>query len=348
VQCVAAQQLIRYYDEFGGEGEPFEAGFHATLAAADAQTLDRHLLRRLSKQYSVDFATIYFLRRVNRDPVNDRFQSEFQATLAEIEAAGEEIRIHRAVDRYTVGFVPGYGYEIDTTTGADFARQRELMTRLGVDHFLFPSKEYGTVEENADIVADTIREYGRTGRELILVSASKGGPEAALALGDRLAPEECAHVKGWISVGGLLRGTIVCDLLGRWYLWPLARFLFWYAEQPFVMLKNLSRGFRAPIMDALALPEHLLILHYVGAPTGGQIDDTVRYRYKLVLPHGPNDGLTLLTDELLDGGIVVTEPGLDHFFRAPDIDLRTLALAEIVIDELERRAGRTGTTDPEE
>jgi len=53
---------------------------------------------------------------------------------------------------------------------------------------------------------------------------------------------------------------------------------------------------------------------------------------------GPNDGLTLLADELTEQGLVVTEVGLDHYFRAPDIDLRTVALTYAVLDELEQRA----------
>ncbi len=52
--------------------------------------------------------------------------------------------------------------------------------------------------------------------------------------------------------------------------------------------------------------------------------------------YGPNDGLTLLADELLPNGVTVIEPRLDHFYRDPEIDLKSLALANTVADELSR------------
>lgn len=60
---------------------------------------------------------------------------------------------------------------------------------------------------------------------------------------------------------------------------------------------------------------------------------------------GPNDGLTLLADELIPGGVVVTDVGLDHYYKDPIIELKTIALAHVVIEELERREERTPTTE---
>jgi hypothetical protein len=48
----------------------------------------------------------------------------------------------------------------------------------------------------------------------------------------------------------------------------------------------------------------------------------------------------LLADELVPGGIAVTDVGLDHYYRDPAIDLKTLALALAVCDELDRRRDR--------
>jgi len=38
---------------------------------------------------------------------------------------------------------------------------------------------------------------------------------------------------------------------------------------------------------------------------------------------------------------VVTEIGLDHYFRAPDIDIRTVALTYAIFEELARREAAT-------
>ena len=65
----------------------------------------------------------------------------------------------------------------------------------------------------------------------------------------------------------------------------------------------------------MKLPEHVLMLQYVGVPLSGHIGDAVAGRYEALRPLGPNDGLTLLADELIPGSIVVTDVGLDHFYR---------------------------------
>ena len=80
-----------------------------------------------------------------------------------------------------------------------------------------------------------------------------------------------------------------------------------------------------------------MILEYVGVPLSGHIGRSTRSRYDALSHLGPNDGLTLLADELVAGGVVVTDLGLDHYYRGPDIDVRTVALAHIAIDALERR-----------
>jgi hypothetical protein len=49
---------------------------------------------------------------------------------------------------------------------------------------------------------------------------------------------------------------------------------------------------------------------------------------------GPNDGLTMLVDELLPGGLTIIEPGVDHFFAHPDRELRSRALLEVLLMRL--------------
>jgi hypothetical protein len=89
-------------------------------------------------------------------------------------------------------------------------------------------------------------------------------------------------------------------------------------------------------MKEITLPLHIFVLQFVGAPLSGDIANDVRDRYIELRKYGPNDGLTLLADELVPRGITVIEPGLDHFYRDPEIDLKSMALANIVADELGR------------
>jgi hypothetical protein len=70
-------------------------------------------------------------------------------------------------------------------------------------------------------------------------------------------------------------------------------------------------------MTELRFPNSLLVLDYVGAPLSGQVD-----------------GLTLLADEVLNSGRVVFAIGQDHYYRDPEIDLKALALACLVLEQL--------------
>src|SRR6516164_11793260 len=70
----------------------------------------------------------------------------------------------------------------------------------------------------------------------------------------------------------------------------------------------------------------------------GDIAGDVRSRYNYLRKFGPNDGLTLLADELMPGGITIVEPGFDHFYRDPDINLKSLAIANLVAEKLTIRS----------
>ena len=87
-------------------------------------------------------------------------------------------------------------------------------------------------------------------------------------------------------------------------------------------------------MNSIRLPRKILAVQYVAAPLSGDIADDVRGRYTYLRKYGPNDGLTLLADELMPGGITIIELGFDHFYRDPEINLKSMAIANLVAEEL--------------
>ena len=64
-----------------------------------------------------------------------------------------------------------------------------------------------------------------------------------------------------------------------------------------------------------------------------QVEKRIRSHYCSISEFGPNDGITPLADEVTENGIVVTELGLDHYYKSPDIDKKTIALALMVAEE---------------
>jgi len=311
----------------------------AALSEYGGAPKDRERLEALADAVSPDVATLNFVASVYDQPDNRRLQDDFQRFLETLTNSPqtEIVRTLAPYTRYRIVVIPGYAYRSNPANGADFRRQRALLSELGFDPVLVETEELGLVATNTATVAAAIRAEAAAHENLILVSASKGGAEVAAALSELGTDPAVANVKAWISVGGLLRGSPYADRylrgIKRWFAnWMLRR-----QGQPAGILEDLSTVVRRPAFDALTLPSDVLMLHYVGAPLSGQVPDETRGRYRMLRRLGPNDGLTLLADELTEQGLVVTEVGLDHYFRADDIDLRTVALMYAVFAELDRR-----------
>src|SRR5258708_35823376 len=88
-------------------------------------------------------------------------------------------------------------------------------------------------------------------------------------------------------------------------------------------------------MEGIRIPARIMIVEYIAVPLSGDIYGSVRSRYVRLRKGGPNDGLTLLADELLPNGIAVIEPGIDHFYAAPGIEVKSVALANVVAKMLQ-------------
>jgi hypothetical protein len=309
-----------------------------------ARPLDWLTLKELSKETSPDFATLFFIKRSLSDATNERFQSSYSKEVKRIKYDVQHNRwtgmVRARLRRYKVLFIPGFHYLSNQTTGADFFNQRKLMGQLGLDVQLAATEEDGTVEGNAAIIADTVRAESNADAKLILVSTSKGGPETALALGKILQPGETTAVKAWVSVGGLIRGTFLVDRVVGWPKSWLTKIILSVEGIQFRGLPGLTTTASRQRMNDIRLPRHILILQFVGAPFSGDITKEVKARYLGLRRYGPNDGLTLLADELLPNGITIIEPGLDHYYEDPDIYLKSLALPNVIVDNLNGGAPR--------
>jgi hypothetical protein len=307
----------------------------ATLPA----TPTRAAYRRLSDHFSVDLATLKLIEVLAEQPANARAQALFRAQLARLQALDEAGRraCVAAFDLPTVLFAPGWFYRSQRGTGADFARQRALLDRLGVGNQLIPVLDAGTVEQNAAIIARDIRRFDAAGRPVILVSVSKGGPEVAHALGAVLRPDETAAVEAWVNVGGLLKGAPLADWASVWPRDWLTRLYYWWRGQdPDDSIASLRSERSAARFAQETIPRHIVILNFVGIPLSGDISPGDEFAYRHTSVAGPNDGLAPIADEVAHGGLTIIQVGLDHYFLDPENDLKTLAMALAVMLELGR------------
>jgi hypothetical protein len=342
ISTTVDSQLAKYYLEASSTHIFPNANANERIADVErrfeGRALDSLTLREISEETSPDFATTFFINHSLSDRYNQRFQAGFFSELQRIKSLIYQRRWARIVQtglqRYKLLFIPGFHYLSDNTSGADFSNQRQLMHQLGLDVQLAATEEDGTVEENAAIIAHIVRAESSAHSKLILVSTSKGGPETALALGKILKPGETTSVKAWLSVGGLIRGTLLADRIIAWPKSWIARIIFSHEKVDFRSLPGLTTAASRARMNGINLSRHILVVQYVATPLSGDIADNVRSRYAYLRKYGPNDGLTLLADELMPDGITIIEPGVDHFYRDPEIDLKSLAIANLVAEEL--------------
>jgi hypothetical protein len=335
VDAPAARYYLEHYLPAQRTDPELDRALDRTLAELRPPPT-RAAYQRLSERFSVDLATLHLIKVLSERPEDARAQALFRAELMRVSAldeAGLKACV-QAIGLPTVLFAPGWFYRSLPGTGADFARQRALLERLGVDARLIPVLENGTVEQNALIIARYLRAFGAASRPVILVSVSKGGPEVAQALGHLLPPAETAGVEAWVNIGGLLKGAPLADWASVWpRSWLTRLYYWWQGLDPADSIESLRTERGAARFARETIPSHILILNFVGVPLSGEISPGAEFGYLRTRTAGPNDGLAPIVDEIAHGGLTIVQPGLDHYFRDPELDLKTLALGLTIMRE---------------
>jgi hypothetical protein len=324
-------EAARYYLENYLPGNRTDAALDERIdrvyQSANGHLPDRYDLKHLSHDFSVDFAALYFADQIARIPVNRRFRRAFDQAYEYALKAFPEGRVRLSTE-YEVMFVPTYLYKRLFSVGADMAVPRAAIKKAGLPCIFVETQDDGAVETNADLVAAAIRSRAQSGRRLIIISASKSGPEVALAL-TKLTPAETSHVAAWINAMGALQGTPLVD--DR--LFPDLEIIMGKVDIAGTESMTTARG--RGRFDSFRVPDHILVVNYFGVPVVGSVSFWARTSFFPLRKYGPNDGTVLLPDMIFPGGVTLTELGSDHFMRRKPLDIVTVALAITVIDWLE-------------
>jgi len=284
---------------------------------------DRAELKRLSEEFSVDFAAAYLADRIARVAKNRRFRDLYEEKRRAF--SQKRLKLPSGAALYEVMFVPTYLYKRLPITGGDFAVPKQALQRIGVPFHFVETVEDGAVETNAQIVAEAIGARAQSGRRLIVISASKSGPEVALAL-TRLGATATDHVVAWINTVGALQGTPLTDE----QLLPEVEDFVGAVDVAGMLSLMTERSRRR--FQGFRLPGHILVVNYFGIPLSGSVSPWARPGFTPLSRHGPNDGILLLSDMIFPGGITVAELGLDHFLLDQHLDAATVGLVTAVMD----------------
>ena len=290
---------------------------------------DQAQLRQLGEEVSMDFAALVFARALLADPKSRNVQTAFDRFLRE-GVAGSMAALQRPrAFPYTMLFAPSWLYRSHPEKGSDFAAQRQLLAQLGIPTQLVASGESDSVEDNAAAIVAAVRAMNDPGGRIILVSASKSGAEAALAL-SQLTPEESARVAAWVNIAGALRGTPLADSALRAPARWLARGIFWVSRWDWAGLASLATEPSRRRLAGRQLPGSITVLNVVAVPVSGSVGYQVFSGYQVLISNGPNDGVVLLADTVWPGGVNLVALGADHLFAKWREDEYTLALLRAV------------------
>lgn len=308
-----------------------DARIDSVYQSANGGLPDRNELKQLSDDFSVDFAALYFADQIDRVPVNRRFRSAFEKAYEYASKAFPEGQVKLSAG-YEVLVVPTYLYKRFLAAGADMAVPRGALQKAGLTCHFVETDDDGPVEENADIVVAAIRAHAKSDRRLIILSASKSGPEVALAL-TRLGPAETSHVAAWINAVGALQGTPLADER----LFPELEFLVGGMDP--LGRESMTMALSRQRFASFRIPDHILVVNYFGIPVSGSVSFWMRRSYSPLRKYGPNDGNVLLPDMVFPGGVTLSQLGADHFMSTRPLDISTVALAITVINWLENPDG---------
>ena len=300
---------------------------------------DQARLRQIARETSTDYSALLFAKALGADPKSQAVQAAFDRYFREGSERSTAALTRTRAFPYTLVFAPSWLHKSHPENGADFAFQRALVDRLGIPQRLLATGESDSVEANAAIIVDSIRTMGCVSGPIVIISASKSGAEAALAL-TGLTHAESACVAAWINIAGALHGTPLADAALRPPVKWMARSIFWLSGWSWDALTSLATKPSRRRLEGRRLPEAITVLNIVAVPVSGSVGYHVYAGYQVLESHGPNDGVVLLADTVWPNGINLVALGSDHlFFRWRD-DAYVMALLRAV-DLAVRRYGPT-------
>ena len=315
-----------------------DARLLASAAAWGGPPLTNASVATVSRERGIAFATALLHEQLVRVPANAEFLRQARA------------RLPRLPTDILLGIVPGAFHREHRNTGADGARVLAIARELGVAAEVIPTRSFGTLEENAEIIQRWLE--SRRDRRLALVSLSKGGADVKQALSLPGAKENFANVRAWISFSGTVRGTpLIAWLRRRPLRWWSVRLLLWWRGQPRETLDDLRHGPDTRLARWPVLPPHLRVVHVCGFPLQRHLAHPWAGRaYGRLAALGPNDGGgNLLADALDFPGVVCPVWGADHYL-SPRWDALPLLTGIIAVALTPRQASESASnpsTPPE-
>ena len=264
-------------------------------------------LRAIVKREGIDLATAVLFDRIRRVPGN-------LGLVRALETAAFDGMADFARGRLLI--VPALFYRERPEIGGDGAVVAQAARAAGLDVELLPVGSGTTARENAMQLRDLLP--GRLAGPTVVVSLSKGCADLRLAFERMPVPR---GLRAWVLVSGLLRPTPAIDRLqSRWWSRIGLAMLLKQQGGSAGLPREFATGGGSMLERPASAPAGLPVINLIGCPLSHHLGTRFgRLRHRQMASLGPNDGLTLLRDALLEPGSVYPVWGADHYFRLPAI-----------------------------
>jgi hypothetical protein len=348
MQTTVDSEFAKYYLEEYMAGVRTHPDWDAAIDHIHA-SLENNLptasqLQEWTRLYSLDFTTMLLARQLELNAVSRPLVSAYRKELERIRQSDQPPAGIDSASDYFILCVPGWLYKDDSPAAAAVEQHLKVLRNVGFHVTYADIEENGTVERNAELVVAEIRRLSHTYEKIILLSASKAGPEVALALTRLRDTPEVHSVKAWVNVGGTLKGTPMADAALSWPTsWFVSAFIL--RGKSFDAIESLETGRSLARFRNFTVPAHVVVINYVGLPLSGQVTETLRYGYAHMHAGGPNDGVTYVTDAIAPNSVTIPELGADHLFVLPDVNSRIVALGHAVVQYLSSGAQERAAAD---
>jgi hypothetical protein len=282
-------------------------------AAEEAQSLqggvpDGKTLQELTQGQGIDLATAIFYQAILASPTHGPF---VRAVDAEASAP-----LLTASNLHLI-IVPALYYQELPQYGGNGEAIAAIAQACGMRVTVAPLLSKGSLSDNAAILWQTLC---RADCEALLLSLSVGGGEVRLMLADHARAPELARLVGWVNICGLVRGApLVTQLLGNPLRRLHARTVCKVIGLDFNLVRELDPAHQA-WQGPVVLPPALRVVNLIGVPLHSHVQQRSLFkRYEWMQTLGPNDGMSLLTDLLVEPGMIYPLWGADHYFRTPQV-----------------------------
>ena len=265
-------------------------------------------LKDIAGEHGLDFSTMVLYQALHASPVHSAFIAALDA---------EAVSTSHAPVAAKILVIPALFHAHYPETGADAAFAADIARRCGFDAATIPTRSLGTSTDNAAIIRDALEKEAAS--DLWIFAVSKGSADFRAFL--QLYPDlpAIARVRGWINVCGVSGGAQIADYdtATPWRAFKYAAICRLLGTRYELMreMRTDHRYWQQP----LVLPQHMKLFNFAAIPLGSHIQKSLIGRYRALSTLGPNDGMMLCRDAILDHGPAYPVWGADHFFRSPQV-----------------------------